>query len=149
MLIIVIFLLVSYLEISYNLSYKIDEPESCELSGSIVTVIPSRKGNTTMTSDIVANSTAIPQLVPDLHALSEQLQIPVHILRWVDQHLGAVTRLNARIRQFRDGFERIHMDPRRYECEWRDREPHTFQPIDPSPFNMRLKSANLLPHLRI
>ena len=84
-----------------------------------------------MTKRSVANSTAIPQPIPDLHALSEQLQIPVHILRWVDQHLGAVTRLNARLRQFRDGFERIGVDARRYECEWRDREPHTFQPIDP------------------
>ena len=84
-----------------------------------------------MTERSVANSTAIPQPDPDFAALSGQLQIPVHILQWVDRHLGAVTRLNARIRQLRDGLERIDMDSRRYECEWRDREPHTFQPIDP------------------
>lgn len=85
-----------------------------------------------MTANSVANSTATPQPTPDLHALSQQLQIPVHVLRWVDQHLGSVTRLNARIRQLREGFERIGIDSRRYECEWRDREPQAFQPIDPS-----------------
>ena len=84
-----------------------------------------------MTSDIVANSTATPQPDLDFNALSGQLQIPVHILQWVERNLGAVARLNARIRQLRDGLERIGVDSRRYECEWRDREPHLFQPIDP------------------
>jgi hypothetical protein len=49
------------MEISYNLYYKFNEPRSGELPGSIVTVITSGKGNTTMTQERLPNSTSVLQ----------------------------------------------------------------------------------------